>query len=282
MDKERPNKTANIDISPVPENRVLSPPLEYKPYYSTMDVDMACALRAKDSGIPECTFKFMDPDDVEEVHAAGAFLAEVFIEREPLSHALVGNNKKVADIFRRFCQVLSAEGAAAGISPIAKTADGSIVGVLMVTPWKWNAPPKTAPPELEPMWDLLGRLDVAFENYPRASSNAKAAKIIELGYGAVDSKFESHGILTSAVYLAILKAHQKGFDEAIVKATSKSQAIIQRIGFTVLAEVPYKDFEYCGTRPFASIKNPFTIQLKWADMRTFLQGFNGSLPKARL
>lgn len=120
----------------------------------------ACRQATYTAGIPGCTFKFIDPNDKDEIQQVGDLMTDVFLEREPLSHALGTSDPSFPDALRAYSQVLSARCAVGGLTPIAKSADGAVIALAMVEHWDRNKIPCPQPPELGPFCDILGRLDV--------------------------------------------------------------------------------------------------------------------------
>ncbi|CAI7583072.1 unnamed protein product [Penicillium discolor] len=197
----------------------------------------------------------------DEIQQVGDLMTDVFLEREPLSHALGTSDPSFPDALRAYSQVLSAQCAVGGLTPIAKSADGAVIALIMVEHWDRNKIPCPQPPELGPFCDILDRLHVEFANRRGAD-----AMVAEITMGAVHRDFGGMGIASRLVSLALLNAFKQGYDEFMTKSTSDSRLGLKGAGFEVLAELKYKEYEYEGTRPFASIEDPTTIQLMWGDL----------------
>ncbi|KFY12721.1 hypothetical protein V492_03686 [Pseudogymnoascus sp. VKM F-4246] len=243
---------------------------------SLIPLNTACRLAAYTAGMPGCTFKFMDPNDEDEIRQVGDLMADVFLKREPLSHALGTSDTGFPDALRAYSHVLSARCAVGGLTPIAKSADGTVIALVMVEHWDRTKAPCSQSPALQPFCDILERLDVEFAN--RRGTDARVA---EITMGAVHPDFGGQGIMSRLVSLSLLNAFKRGYDECMTKSTSYSRLGLKGAGFEVLAELKYKEYEYKGARPFASIEDPTTVQLMWSDVVSILAGYPGGILRGR-
>ncbi|KAH8432646.1 uncharacterized protein LDX57_010273 [Aspergillus melleus] len=128
------------------------------------------------------------------------------------------------------------------------------------------------------MYDLFDRLDAQFARH-LANRADPERQTLELLFGGVRRDFESHGIVADLIWVALLYACHNGYEEVMAKATSRSQRTFHRYGLVTLAEVPYQDFEYQGTRPFETISSPATAKLMWARPETFFRHYPGPLAR---
>ena len=246
-----------------------------KPGPASKDLQHETTLKApaKPTEIPRYSIKRLNPKCRTEIEKVGHFLAESFIEREPLSHALATSSPRVSDnIFHSFSQTVSEKTAAIGVTFTAKAADGTMIGFVMAAPCNEETYPTPSPLGLEPMYDLLDGLEIAFRNRQSTSQKATTSRVVEITTGATLGQFEGIHVASKLVGIAALHAAQEGYDEVIVKATSQSQFLLQGYGFITLAEVSYEDYQFGGSKPFALIKSPPKAKLMWADLRTLLQG----------
>ncbi|KAJ5629456.1 hypothetical protein N7528_003113 [Penicillium herquei] len=242
-------------------------------------MDVACKICAETSSTPGCTFKFMDKNDSEEIRQVGALMAETFLAREPLSHALATSNPKFPAALQTYSQALSESCAVGGLTPIAKTADGAVVGLVMTEHWDSTKEPCPPPPEMGPWCDILNQLHTKFVQERCSGTGSlgdyKESKVVELTMGTVRPDFEGTGLADRLVFLALLNAYQNDYDQVMTKSTSNSRLSLKRAGFVMIAELSYQDYEYEGERPFQSIEWPLTIQLLWGDILSLADTYQG-------
>ncbi|KAJ9482402.1 hypothetical protein VN97_g11028 [Penicillium thymicola] len=232
--------------------------------HETSSMDTTHTAPVERTKIPGHSIKRLDPKSLDEIVEVGHFLAEAFIEREPLSHALATSSPRVShDIFHTFSQTVSEKTAANGVTFTAKSTDGTLIGFVMAAPWKEETYPTPPPLGLEPMYDFLDHLESAFCNLQSTSGNAATRRIVEITIGATLGRYEGNHVASELVGVALLHAAQEGYNEVIVKATSQSQFGFQGFGFSILAELSYEDYEFGGNRPFALVKYPRKAKLMW-------------------
>ncbi|KAA8642089.1 hypothetical protein EYZ11_001212 [Aspergillus tanneri] len=74
------------------------------------------------------------------------------------------------------------------------------------------------------MYELFDRLDASFANRSAQTQKQKdkKRKVFELLFGGVDGDFESRGLVPDLIWISLLYANHQGYEEVIVKATSRS------------------------------------------------------------
>ncbi|KAJ5740226.1 hypothetical protein N7493_000098 [Penicillium malachiteum] len=207
----------------------------------------------------------MDPNEPEEIRQVGALMAETFLLREPVSHALATSNPKFPAALRAYSQAFSEACAVSGLTPIAKAADGAVVGLIMAE--HWDSTKEPGPPAAG---DGAVRC-----NGSGALGDYKESKVVELTMGTVRPDFEGAGLADRLVFLALLNAYQHGYDQVMTKSTSNSRLSLKRAGFVMIAELSYQEYEYQGERPFQSIEYPLIIQLLWGDILSLADTYQG-------
>ncbi|KAE8136540.1 hypothetical protein BDV38DRAFT_283755 [Aspergillus pseudotamarii] len=243
-----------------------------------LSADLACKACTEASEIPGYTVKLMGPDAASDCPKVTALFEKTFIEREPLSHALATSGAVSRDVFLEFCRHISEATFATGMMSIATIGDGSVIGFVMAAPLNVKTFPTPTPPGLEPMYDIVDILDASLHEYQRNDPSMAPSKVVEITMGGVCRNFEGVHVAADLTWVLLVDAYLRGFRTVVVKASSRSQIAFQAAGFVTLAEVPYKDYQYAGSKPFSRIESPPSVKLMKVDLETHLK----STPDPRL
>lgn len=224
---------------------------------------------------PKYTVELVNPNDADEIREVADVMAETFLQREPLTHALALSNPSLEKVFRSFSVEVSTNVAKVGSISVAKCHQGRIIAFVMTAPSAKHVYPACPPPGLEPWYGILDSLDRAFD-VRRSMNPALQApcNAVEFVMGGVHSKFEGQHIMPIVVWASIQDSYLQGYREIVAKATSFSQVLFQAAGAQTLAEILYKDYEYDGRHPFASIDWPATAKYMWGTLDSCLSRTN--------
>lgn len=163
--------------------------------------------------------------------------------------------------FARLAALFVPECLGNNLSVVAVADDGSeqLAGVLITRDFK-SAMPAGIPddfPWFLPIYKALVEVDSAYE---RARPNLRLGDALDLWMLGVDGeRFGKRGIGGHLVRIVCDLARERGFRRSVAECTGHySQTIAQRNGFSPIAHVSYKDFDYNGRRVFAEVPPPHT------------------------
>ncbi|KAJ7862436.1 hypothetical protein B0H13DRAFT_1900083 [Mycena leptocephala] len=209
--------------------------------------------------------------DANETEQCAAIIASTFLEREPLITALLagGASAELTASLHAFCKDVVEEAGKGGLTVVAKVHD-EVKAVCIVTPYESVHGPSKALPGMEPVFDVLDRLGIAYDKHCAASGGkVRIDKTIDLSLAATAQDFQGKNAAEMAMFLSVMKAKAQGFTHCIAKATSNSAAVLAKNGFEVLAEVDYKMYTFQGMKPFEEIPNFKSAKLMYRSFANF-------------
>ncbi|KAI0274599.1 hypothetical protein BC834DRAFT_965111 [Gloeopeniophorella convolvens] len=236
--------------------------------HADMSMDELCRKVEKQLRIPGVQVGLLK-NDPAEIEAAVDLVVKVLCEREPLTRQLAQRNPTLTrESMTIFCTNVAREGAITGLSPVVKV-NGTVVSVLLAAPYAPAPPSSQAQAGIEPIYDVLYKLGVEFDAYVAARTDKP--KFLEWCIGTVDERFRGYRMLTLTPQLTMKNAQAMGFTDALGKTTSHSQDILDTLGWTTIAELPYLTYEYAGERCFANVEPHERQQAKLqvVNMETF-------------
>ncbi|KAJ7346231.1 hypothetical protein DFH08DRAFT_870769 [Mycena albidolilacea] len=210
-------------------------------------------------------------DDAKEIEQCTALVTSTFLEREPLTTALLagGVSAELNPSLHAFSKVVVEEAAKGGLTVVVKVHD-EVKAVCIVTPYESVHGPSEALPGLEPVFDVLDRLGIAYDKHCAASGGkVRMDKTIDLPLAATAQDFQGKNAAEMAMFLGVMKAKAQGFTHCIAKATSNSAAVLAKNGFELLAEVDYKMYTFQGMKPFEKIPNFKSAKLMYRSLANF-------------
>ncbi len=176
-------------------------------------------------------------------------LGEVFSERDPPAVAVGLTSAE----FEHFVRLLCPKAAAEGLSIVARDgATGEMVGALLAEDSASTIPEglETLSPKLNPIFDILGQLDVEYRNGGRA----KPGESLHLFLLGVARRHAGQGIGHGLVAACLKNNAPRGFRVAVTEATNKtSQHIFRKQGFVERVRRSYSDHRFKGQAHFLSI-----------------------------
>lgn len=125
--------------------------------------------------------------------------------------------------------------------------------------------PEHPPAGLEAMYGIVDALKKELDKRPLKGP------VIEITMGGINPAFQGGHIAADLVWVLLLDAYLKGFRTAMTVASSvgSQTAYSMTAGFSTPVSLAYKDFEYNGTRPFASIARPPSAKVMMGDLEAF-------------
>lgn len=191
-------------------------------------------------------FGLLGESDVPEMVR---LLGLAFTQRDPIALAL---GFTPAD-FQRFVSLLTAHAVEQGLTIIARAAGrGELAGVLLTEDSATPVPDGVSHlgSKYEPVFDLLGGLQSAYEAGRSPSAPGESAHLYLLG---VAEEFGGRGIARQLVAQCTAHAARRGYRLAVAEATSRtSQHIFRKAGFVERFHGSYRDHLYAGKHFFAS------------------------------
>ncbi|KAJ6548611.1 hypothetical protein B0H19DRAFT_1161430 [Mycena capillaripes] len=209
--------------------------------------------------------------DANDTEQCAAMIANIFLEREPLMTALLagGASAELTASLHAFCKDVVEEAVKGGLTVVVKVHD-EVKAVCIVTPYESAHGPSKALPGMEPVFDVLDRLGIAYDKHCAASGgNVCIDKTIDICLAATAQDFQGKNATEMAMFLGVMKAKAQGFTHCIAKATSNSAAALAKNGFEVLAEVDYKMYTFQGTKPFEEIPNFKSAKLMYRSLANY-------------
>ncbi|KAJ7791572.1 hypothetical protein B0H14DRAFT_192451 [Mycena olivaceomarginata] len=214
-------------------------------------------------------------DDAKDIEQCAAMITNTFLEREPVLSALLagsGTSGELTASWRAFCKDVVEEAAKGGLSVVVKVHD-EVKAVCLVAPYEAYESvhgPGKALPGMEPVFDLLGRLGIAYDKHCAASGGkVRIDKTVDLPLGATAQDFQSKNAAEMAMVLGVMKAKAQGFTHCTATVTSNSAEGLAKNGFEVLAEVDYKTYTFQGMKPLEKIPNFKSAKLMYRSLADF-------------
>ncbi len=190
-------------------------------------------------GISGCTAHFLS-EATNDLDFVAQLVAQAFVEREPMTNAAYQKSpeqtyEELVEIVRRMIH----DPAIHDCSVMLKNSGGRVISAMLHTPYEHRA--YDLPETCDAINSVLHRLSESFDNWLK--KRADKPKVLYGLMTAVDPEYAGHALVKHQLDLALYKAKQLGFSEVAGSATSVSQVIFERLGFHVVAEVNYEDYE---------------------------------------
>ena len=190
--------------------------------------------------------------DEENMEGAVQCVSEVFIENEPLAHHM----KITLDEFITFARGYYPMIVEQGLSLVARDiASGEVIGIRVSEDHVLENPPEieNLSPKFLPIFTLLGQLEERFYK----ERQIRRGEYVHMFMVAVKPGFTCRGIAPTMNRLFINHVIELGYTHAVTEPTGAiSQHILRdKLGFKVLDQVDYEDFEFEGERVFAGIED---------------------------
>mmetsp|Transcript_70309 Transcript_70309/g.81949 ORF Transcript_70309/g.81949 Transcript_70309/m.81949 type:complete len:220 (+) Transcript_70309:31-690(+) len=181
-------------------------------------------------------------------------LAESFAD-EPMTLLLKISLKDRINIFNQFVPHFLSEGHT--IVAASEENPDEIIGTCVCTDYKSEYPPYlNASNCFAPIFSILEEIQ---RKYEEKRPNLKLGEALRSQYTAVSplEKYRHRGIASNLNRLALEHAVNSGFKLMVADATGEySRKSFEKSGFSVRAELLYKDFIFENERPFKDIAPP--------------------------
>ncbi|MFK5977616.1 MAG: GNAT family N-acetyltransferase [Rhizobiaceae bacterium] len=178
-------------------------------------------------------------------------LGGIFSKSEPPAVAAGFPASKIEELAKVFGEKSVRE----NLSVVARSSDtGDTVGALLAHDFGTPPPDEIGPlvPTFEPLLAFLGQLEDKY----RTTHTIAEGDFVHVFMIAVDDAWSGKGIAQQLLQACMSNGASNGYRFALTEATSDlSRHVFRNIGFQELHFASYEDFEFQGTRPFASISD---------------------------
>lgn len=178
-------------------------------------------------------YRIMQPHDID---AAAACISNSFTQHEPLTHFLDISKRDFTVYVTNICQQIVNQ----QLSMIAES-NGEIIGVRLAARHQSYK---------NPVFPCVQMITVAalFEqlHQPSQQQNKKGEQRLHLIMMGVNEEYHNHGIAQQLLHQTLANARQRGYQHAIVEATSSitQHIFVSKLGFRVVNEIAYKNFRH--------------------------------------
>ncbi len=198
----------------------------------------------------------VNDEDSGVFQAAFDVLCDVFVESSAVHVALGVQAGPYRKYFAPHFQSMVAQ----GLSYVAvDDRTDEVVGVIVGCDFIQDADHSSEPGWITPLYELLDDLSARYHD----TLEVGQGEIILVDMAAVIPGYEGRGIYRQLRLQLHERAREVGFTRVVGELSSAAtQAVCTReFGHRVVSEIAFADFVYQGTRPFAAITEPPTIQL---------------------
>ena len=148
-----------------------------------------------------------------------------------------------------------------GLSFVAvDTVAEAFVGCILACDYRKDTQPDVpVPKEVEPISALLNALEVPFE----AQRSIEYGQVLKVDIAVVTQAMQGKGVYTRMREHVHACGIEEGYASVVGELSSQAtQALcVGRFKHHVHSEIVYRDFEFEGRHPFASITSPPSVQL---------------------
>lgn len=191
------------------------------------------------------TYSILTDADVAEMTQ---LLAEVFSQHDPPAVAVGLTSEE----FHAFVSLLCEKAVEQGLTIVARSSSGEMMGALLTEDSATPQPEgiDRLSPKLNPIFEILGGLDAEY----REGREMPPGASLHLFLLGVARQFGGRGAAHRLIEECLANGGRKGYRRAVTEATNRrSQHVFRKLGFVERVRRSYADFEYEGSRPFASI-----------------------------
>lgn len=196
--------------------------------------------------------------ETTRIEEAANLVLSVFRDREPLSNAIASDSPEFSQYILELTRHCSETGL--GFIAIDKESD-QVAGAILAADLAGalNAQNNDAEKHNNPISSLVLDLNRQYFGKGQLDENM----YLNIKFVATDSTFNVKGAVNEMIAATIDEAKAQGFHFAQAEATGNiSQHIfINKFDFEDKGLIKYSDYEYEGTKPFASIKEHEGIKL---------------------
>jgi ribosomal protein S18 acetylase RimI-like enzyme len=205
------------------------------------------ADNARDFGVAQTLeYDVYAPDDAD---AMVRLLGEAFSRRDPPALAA----GLTASEFEAFARLYCPKAAVEGLTVVARHAGTrDLVGVVLTEDAASGPPDGMAhlSPKFEPIFDILGRLDVAY----KGDRIVRPGELLHLFLLGVAESATGRGVAQHLVSTCLQHGARRGYRMAVTEATNRtSQHLFRKLGFTERARQSYGHHRFAGQAVFTSI-----------------------------
>ncbi len=197
----------------------------------------------------DITFGRFEPSDLREM---AVLLAGTFSAGEPMAVAVGLKGPEIERMVTRYGPKAAAE----GLTVVARTSRGEMVGALLTDDFGEPAPEgleEAAGEAFRPIGALLEGLDRAYG----AGKTIRPGSHAHLFMLGVAPAFGGRKVAQGLVEVCLAHALRQGYTAAVTEATGTvSQHIFRKLGFVERLTARYADFRFEGRPVFASIAGP--------------------------
>ncbi|WP_319545935.1 hypothetical protein [Ruegeria conchae] len=203
--------------------------------------------------------KTLDDNDLDQ---SFALATQVFVDGSTLHRALNIQLNEYRDYLWPSFKAMVSE----GLSVVSvDSTTYKILGCLIITEFSHvNAPSGEKTTPFAPLSALTSEL---VSRYSR-KRDLRRGEAVLVDIGAVALEASGKGIYKAMRKRANQVAHDHGFRFVLGELSSSAtqRVVLTRMGHRKIAEVRFSDFEYEGSRPFASISDPESIVMSEGDL----------------
>lgn len=176
-------------------------------------------------------YRIMQPQDID---AAAECIGNTFTQHEPLTHFLNISKRDFTIYVRHICQLIVGQ----QLSMVAES-DGRIIGVRLAARHQSYKSPVCPCVQMITVAALFAQLHQHAQQY----DTQHRLHLIMMG---VDEAFHNHGIAQQLMQKTLANARQRGYQLAIVEATSSitQHIFVNKLGFRIVNEIAYKNFRH--------------------------------------
>lgn len=188
-------------------------------------------------------YRLMQESDIPAVIKC---LSTAFTKSEPMTSFLKIDEVDFAKFAAQVCDHIIND----QLSIIAETDSANIIGVRLCGTYSRNPKPLVIP---EPMQAIVALLDHLHE-IPMPLFTEKSIHLKMLG---IDARFRNQGIAQTLLLETFKNAKMKGYDHALVEATSSTtqHIFINKFQFRLLNKICYQTFTYHHQLIFKHLPN---------------------------
>lgn len=191
--------------------------------------------------------------------------------------------KNVIDVIRRYFGPLETMNKAVGIQPedfdifanvignialeeglslVARNSiTGDFIAPVILKDFTTQIPEDTFKfsPKLMP---IFGMMDNLTDMFIGERGHVKRSEVLELFIGLMPPEYQNMGISTSLWNASQYVAKENGFKSVVSTITggASSHIALNKLGFNLLFEIPYKTYNFSGKQVFASIRETETCK----------------------
>lgn len=159
------------------------------------------------------------------------------------------------------CALLQQENSFVAIDEADQTVAGCILaGDFRPTETDQQVHDKPVPEFARPINALLNSLEQQYESQ-RPLNSTQATLLVDIA--VVAPRARGQGLYTRLREAVHKRALQRGYTSVVgeLSSVATQHLCVEKLGHRVICEIPYRSFEFDGQYPFASIKEPASIQL---------------------